>query len=65
MSCLIDKMVPPEQRAEMFAYLDDFLVISESYERHLEVLRCVAKIIRESGLTINVEKSHFCIPEVK
>lgn len=59
MSRLMDKVIPAELRTEVFVYLDDLLIISESFNRHLEVLRLVARKIRESGLTINVEKSNF------
>lgn len=65
MSRLMDKVIPAELRTEVFVYLDDLLIISESFNRHLEVLRLVARKIRESGLTINVEKSNFCVSEVR
>lgn len=46
MSRLMDKVIPPSLRTEVFVYLDDLLVISESFERHLEVLRLVARRVR-------------------
>jgi len=61
MSRLMDKVVPAHLRSEVFIYLDDLLVISARFERHLEVLREVALHIRRVGLTINIGKSHFCM----
>nr|XP_044248841.1 uncharacterized protein LOC123002541 [Drosophila takahashii] len=65
MSRLMDKVVPAHLRNEVFIYLDDLLVISASFERHLEVLREVALHIRHAGLTINIGKSHFCMLRVR
>lgn len=65
MSRLMDKVVPATLRSEVFVYLDDLLIVSDTFERHLSVLREVAKQIRAAGLTINVEKSKFCVTEVR
>jgi len=65
MSRLMDKMVPPHYRNEVFVYLDDLLVVSSSFETHLEVLRQLAVHIKRAGLTINVSKSHFRMRRVR
>lgn len=65
MSRLMNKVVPPELRNEVFVYLDDLLIISASFERHLEVLSIIAKRLRNSKLTINVGKSKFCVNQIK
>jgi len=49
MSRLMDKVVPAHLRNGVFIYLDDLLVISASFERHLEVLREVALHIRRAN----------------
>ncbi|XP_041448138.1 uncharacterized protein K02A2.6-like, partial [Drosophila obscura] len=65
MSKLMDKVIPPSLRNEIFIYLDDLLVISESFEKHISVLKVLANRLSLAGLTINVEKSKFCLKEVK
>lgn len=65
MSRLMDKVVPANLRSEVFVYLDDLLIVSDTFARHLEVLREISNHIRSAGLTINVEKSKFCVREVR
>lgn len=65
MSRLMDKVVPFSLRNEVFIYLDDLLVVSCSFERHIEVLREIALHIKRAGLTINIGKSHFCMRRVR
>lgn len=65
MSRLMDRVIPATLRTEVFVYLDDLLVISDTFERHMEVLQEVARCLRLAGLTINVEKSKFCVTEVR
>ncbi|XP_044573282.1 uncharacterized protein K02A2.6-like [Drosophila ananassae] len=59
MTRLMDKVIPASLRNEVFVYLDDLLVISDTFNKHLEVLETVAKRIQEANLTLNVEKSKF------
>lgn len=49
----------------MFVYLDDLLIISATVEQHLILLEEVARLLDATGLTVNVEKSHFLFKEVK
>lgn len=64
MSRLMHKVISPQLRNEVFIYLDDLLVVSADFERHLDVLKEVANNLRRANLTINVGKSHFCRREV-
>ncbi|KAH8338672.1 hypothetical protein KR074_004555 [Drosophila pseudoananassae] len=65
MSRLMDKVIPANLRNEVFIYLDDLLVVSSDFERHLDVLSEISLHIRRAGLTINVGKSHFCMKSVR
>lgn len=65
MSRLMDKVVPANLRTEVFVYLDDLLILSGTFCRHLEILREISRQIRSAGLTINVEISKFCVQEVR
>lgn len=62
---LMDRVIPPSMRDEVFVYLDDLLIISETFDRHIFILTRVALALRNAGLTINIQKSKFCIKEVK
>ena len=65
MSKLMDKVIPASLRNEIFIYLDDLLVVSDTFDKHLIVLKELASRLKQAGLTINVEKSKFCRQEVK
>ena len=62
---LVDKIEAPELRTKVFMYLDDLLIITETFDEHLLVLQEMALSLKKAGLTINVEKSKFLIDEVK
>lgn len=62
---LMDMVIPSHLKHEVFVYLDDLLIISETFEHYLSVLSEVANQLRKVGLTINVRKSKFCIKEVQ
>jgi len=62
---LLDKLIGPEMEPHAFAYLDDIVVVTPTFEEHLEWLRRVLNRIREAGLTINPDKSKFCRSSVK
>jgi len=49
MSRLMDKVVAPHYRNEVIVYLDDLLVVSSSFETHLEVLRELAVHIKRAS----------------
>ncbi|KAH8345416.1 hypothetical protein KR084_010814 [Drosophila pseudotakahashii] len=65
MSRLMDKVIPPQLRNEVFVYLDNLLIVSDTLERHLEVFREVAFHIKRAGVTINIGKSKFGSKRVK
>jgi len=65
MTRLMDKVIPASLRNEVFVYLDDLLVVSDTFEGHMKVLSLVADQIRAAGLTLNVGKSKFCMKSVK
>jgi len=61
----MDKVIPANLRNEVFVYLDDLLVVSDSFKTHLKVLGLVAEQVKIAGLTLNVEKKHFCMRSAK
>lgn len=62
---LMDAVLGFDMEPHVFAYLDDIIVATDSFEEHLNYLRKTAERLNRAGLTINVEKSEFCIPEIK
>jgi len=62
---LLDKLIGPEMEPFAFAYLDDIVVATPSFEDHLVWLSKVLDKISAAGLTINPEKCEFCRSQVK
>ena len=48
-----------------FAYLDDIMIATETFEEHLRWLDKVLHNLREANLTINRDKCQFCRCQVK
>lgn len=61
---LMDKVIPHEFHDRIFVYIDDLLVVSADFKSHIELLSLVADRLRRANLTINVEKSQFCLKEI-
>ena len=48
-----------------FSYLDDIIIVSDTFEEHIKWLEHVLTRIKDAGLTINRENSEFCRSEVR
>lgn len=62
---LIDRALGVDLEPFVFVYLDDIVICTPDFEKHLEVLEKVFQRILAAGLTINKEKCHFCRPQLK
>lgn len=62
---LMVKVIPNELHENVFVYLDDLLIISATLKEHFGLLRRVAGLLKNAGLTINVEKSSFVMSEIR
>lgn len=60
MQRLMDMVLGPELDPYVFCYLDDIIVVSKDLQEHFEILREVCRRLRNSGLSINLEKCQFC-----
>ncbi|RYX87722.1 hypothetical protein EON73_00740, partial [bacterium] len=49
----------------IFAYIDDFIVCTDTFERHIEILEMIATKLNEAGLQIGLKKSKFCMKRLK
>lgn len=62
---LIDQLFGAEFEPFAFPYLDDIIIVTETFEQHLEVLEKVAKKLAYANLTISTTKSKFCYRRLK
>lgn len=62
---LIDTILGPELEPHVFAYLDDIIVVTQSFEQHLEVLREIFCRLKAANLTVAREKCQFCRSELR
>ena len=49
----------------VFVYLDDIIIATETYEHHFQLLSKISERLSKANLTISVEKSRFCMKELK
>ena len=56
---LLDHVVTAKMAPHVFAYLDDIVIVSNTYERHMEILTNVFDRLHEAKLRPNWEKWHF------
>lgn len=62
---LMDVVLGSDMEPHVFFYLDDIVIVGESFDHHIELLVEVAKRLRQANLTISLDKSKFCLPEIK
>lgn len=62
---LIDATLRPDLDPYLFAYLDDIIIVTQTFEKHLKVVDSALKRLYEAGITVNQEKSQFCRPALK
>lgn len=55
----------PELGKKICIFADDILVGSETFEEHICTLREIFDKFRQQGVTVSIEKSHFCRNEIK
>ena len=52
-----EKNLPYNWLHKVFAYLDDWIIVSENLDEHFTLLSLLFKVVREAKLFINREKS--------
>lgn len=53
-----------ELEPNVFVYLDDIVIASNTFEEHLRRLQDVARRLHDANLSVNMEKSKFCVSEL-
>jgi len=62
---LLDRLIGPEMEPFAFAYLDDIVIVTPTFEEHMVWLRRVLDKITRAGLTVNPDKCEFCRSQVR
>ena len=62
---LMDKIFGESLRPKVFTYIDDLIVVSKTFEEHVQLLREVYRRLSEAGLVVNFDKCQFCRPSLK
>ena len=62
---MIDSLIGPEMEPRVFVYMDDIIIVTESFEEHLKWLSKVVKKIKDTNLNLNLKKCEFCCSQVK
>ncbi|GFR24689.1 retrovirus-related Pol polyprotein from transposon opus [Trichonephila clavata] len=61
----IEMILKPVLGRFTHCYMDDVIISSPSFERHVEHLREVFRLLQEAGLTLNREKCHFAREQLR
>lgn len=56
---MLDKIFG-DMMPKVYHYVDDFIILSETFDEYIQLLREVARRLRISNLTISQKKSSFC-----
>lgn len=61
----IDSTLGEDLKPHVFVYLDDIVIVSQTFEQHMSILEKVLQRLEGANLTINFAKSQFCRSELK
>lgn len=61
---LVDRVVGEDLEPRVFRYLDDFIIATQTFEEHLEMIQEVGARLKRAGLTMSREKSKFCMRQL-
>lgn len=62
---LMDRLFGPEFNGRVFIYLDDIVVVSKTFEEHIELLSKVVDRLRSANLTVSLPKCCFFRRQLK
>ena len=61
---LMDDIIGSELEPQVFVYLDDIIIVSRSFEKHLAAIREVFRRLQDARLRINPDKCRFCTERI-
>jgi hypothetical protein len=56
----MERIVPTSLRQYVTIYVDDILITTPTFEKHLEVLEKLLNVLNHNGLTVQISKSKIC-----
>lgn len=62
---LMDQVLGPSLDPYVFVYLDDIIIATSTFDKHVEILSEVYRRLKDANLTVNLEKCKFCRPSLK
>lgn len=62
---LVDNILGAGLEPYVFVYLDDIIIVTPDFDRHVEILREVLERLKVAGLTVCRDKCYFCRSELK
>lgn len=65
MTRLMDIILDESVSQYVFNYLDDIIIVTPTFELHLEMLQKLYERLKYAGLVVNAEKCQFCRPSLK
>ena len=63
-SRLMDRVLGFDLEPYVFAYIDDIVIMSNSFSAHVDLISEVALRLQKAGLTVNLDKCRFCRKKV-
>jgi transposase InsO family protein len=64
MQRLMEKVLDATLDPFIYVYLDDIIIVTATFEKHLEILEEVHSRLIKAGLTVNFKKCEFCLPSL-
>lgn len=62
---LIDNVLGHDLEPHVFVYLDDVVIVSQTFEQHLSILEEVFRRLREAKITVSSDKCQICRAQMK
>lgn len=62
---LMDKILGSTLEPHVFVYLDNMVIVTQTFDKQFVVLDEAFRRIREAGLTVSIDKCQFCRPQMK
>ena len=61
----MDNIFEPEWQPQVFVYMDDIIIATDTFEKHLDSLEKVPSKLKEVGLQVNSDKCNLCCSEIR
>lgn len=61
---LLDNVIGHDLEPNVFCYLDDIIIVTETFEKHLFVLDEIFQRLRNANITVSLDKCQYCKPEM-